>query len=279
MKTSIQLISIFLLLIFFGSCHSNKKLTQTNSKERKTIELNTNYGLIVFELYNETPLHRDNFLKLTKEGRYDSLLFHRVINNFMIQSGDPDSKNAKPDFILGDGDLPYMVDAEINATFFHKKGAIGAARDGNLERASSAMQFYIVQGGVKTDSIIDGYEKRINIWLAEHYLKKDIAYQPLMMELNKAVKFKLENKVKKYRDSIRKLAKEYKNFKAYIMPDAHREVYKTIGGTPHLDQNYTVFGEVIQGLNIVDSIANVKTGKNDRPVKEVRILSAKVLND
>ncbi|MFT4697826.1 MAG: cyclophilin family peptidyl-prolyl cis-trans isomerase [Flavobacteriaceae bacterium] len=262
-----------------GSCHSNKELTSSNSNQRKAIELVTNYGTIVFQLYNETPLHRDNFLKLTKEGKYDGLLFHRVINNFMIQSGDPDSKNAKPEDELGEGDLKYMVDAEINTKFFHKKGALGAARDDNPERASSAMQFYIVQGGVRTDSVIDGYQIRINNWLAQHFIKKDSTYLPLINEMNKAMEARDRDLYKKISDSITNIAKKNNIYTHYIIPESHREVYKTIGGTPHLDQSYTVFGEVIQGLDIVDSIANVKTGKGDRPVKDVRILSVKVLND
>ncbi|MFT5076663.1 MAG: cyclophilin family peptidyl-prolyl cis-trans isomerase [Saprospiraceae bacterium] len=279
MKTSLQLLSILLVLICMGSCHSNKELTSSNSNQRKAIELVTNYGTIVFQLYNETPLHRDNFLKLTKEGKYDGLLFHRVINNFMIQSGDPDSKNAKPEDELGEGDLKYMVDAEINTKFFHKKGALGAARDDNPERASSAMQFYIVQGGVRTDSVIDGYQIRINNWLAQHFIKKDSTYLPLINEMNKAMEARDRDLYKKISDSITNIAKKNNIYTHYIIPESHREVYKTIGGTPHLDQSYTVFGEVIQGLDIVDSIANVKTGKGDRPVKDVRILSVKVLND
>ncbi|MBV1922850.1 MAG: peptidylprolyl isomerase [Flavobacteriaceae bacterium] len=279
MKTLLQFISIVLLLFFIGSCNSNKELTNSNSNKRKAIELVTNYGTIVFELYNETPLHRDNFLKITKEGKYDSLLFHRVINNFMIQSGDPDSKNAQSGDELGEGDLDYMIDAEINKKFFHKKGAIGAARDDHPERASSAMQFYIVQGGVRTDSVIDGYQKRINNWLAQHNIKKDSTYQPLMEQLNKAMEARDRGLYNKMSDSITSIAKRNNLYTPYIIPDAHREVYKTIGGTPHLDQSYTVFGEVIQGLNIVDSIANVKTGNNDRPVKDVRILSARVIKD
>ena len=279
MKTSLQFISILLLLIFMGSCNTNKELASSNSNKRKAIELVTNYGTIVFELYNETPKHRDNIIKITNEGKYDGLLFHRVINNFMIQTGDPDSKNAQPEDELGEGDLDYMVDAEINTQFFHKKGAIGAARDNNPERASSAMQFYIVQGGVRTDSVIDGYQKRINSWLAQHYIKKDANYQPLVDELNKAMEARDRDLYNKISDSISMVATKNNLFTYYIIPDAHREVYKTIGGTPHLDQSYTVFGEVIQGLNIVDSIANVKTGKGDRPVKDVRIISARVLND
>lgn len=277
MKTSLQIISVLFLIIFIESCNSTKDATATDANKRKAIELITNYGTIVFELYNETPKHRDNIIKITNEGKYNGVLFHRVINNFMIQTGDPDSVNASSEDALGEGDLDYMVDEEINTQFFHKKGAIGAARDNNPERASSAMQFYIVQGGVRTDSVIDGYQKRINNWLAQHYVKKDSNYQPLLDELNKAMEARDRNRYSKISDSISKVAEMNNLFTKYIIPDAHREVYKSIGGTPHLDQSYTVFGEVIQGLDIVDSIANVKTGKGDRPVNDVRIITARVL--
>jgi len=278
MKTSLQLVSILILLISFGSCNSTKETTSKDDNKRKAIELVTNYGTIVFELYNETPKHRDNIIKITNEGKYNGVLFHRVINNFMIQTGDPDSVTASAEDELGEGDLDYMVDAEITPQFFHKKGAIGAARDNNSERASSAMQFYIVQGGVRTDSVIDGYQIRINNWLSQHYIKKDSTYKPLMDELNKAMETRDRDLYNKISDSISKVATKNNLFTPYVISDTHREVYKTIGGTPHLDQSYTVFGEVIKGLEFVDSIANVKTGKSDRPVKDVRIISARVLN-
>lgn len=185
--------------------------------------MNTKFGAMKILLYNGTPKHRDNFLKLTNEHFYDSLLFHRVIKNFMIQGGDPDSKHAKPGQMLGGGDVGYRVDAEFNTLLFHKKGVLAAARDENPTKASSGCQFYIVQGKKFTDSDLDNIEKQTG----------------------------------------RKMSAE------------QREIYKTIGGTPHLDMGYTVYGEVIEGINVLDSIAAVKTDKTDRPLDDVRIISMK----
>jgi peptidyl-prolyl cis-trans isomerase B (cyclophilin B) len=197
---------------------------------RRDVLLETNYGNIVVRLYDSTPLHRDNFLKLVKAGFYDSVLFHRVIRNFMIQGGDPDSKHAAAGQPLGNGGPSYRIPAEFRPTLFHKKGVIAAARDNNPEKASNASQFYIVQGKTFTDAGLDSLER--------------------------------------FRMGGRKI------------PPEQREVYKTIGGTPHLDQNYTVFGEVVKGLDVVDRIAAVETSKGedrDRPTQDVRIQKAKLI--
>lgn len=203
-------------------------------KDRKRdIEFVTNYGNIILRLYDSTPLHRDNFIRLVKSGFYDSTLFHRVINNFMIQGGDPDSKHATPGQPLGDGGPKYTVPAEFRASLFHRKGVLAAAREGddiNPKKASSASQFYIVQGKKFTDGALDTLE-------------------------------------------IKRLG-------GRKIPADQREVYKTIGGTPHLDQNYTVYGEVVSGLNVVDKIAATPTSKDedrDRPLQDVRILKAKLI--
>ncbi len=185
----------------------------------KRVKIMTSYGDITIKLYDETPQHRDNFVKLVKQHFYDSLLFHRVINGFMIQGGDPTSKRAPAGKMLGDGDVGYTVPAEFNPALFHKKGVLAAARDNNPQKASSGCQFYIVQGKVCTDAELDGMEKRLGI-----------KYTP-----------------------------------------EQRNTYKTIGGVPHLDQNYTVYGEVIKGLDVVDKIAAVKTGAADRPLEDVRM--------
>ena len=213
---------ILLLLIpffFFVSFKPKEKI--------HTVVLNTKFGTMRILLYNETPKHRDNFLKLTNEHFYDSLLFHRVIKNFMIQGGDPDSKHAKPGAMLGNGDVGYRVDAEFNPSLFHKKGVLAAARDENPTKASSGCQFYIVQGKTFSDADLDNLEKQTG----------------------------------------RKLTAE------------QREIYKTIGGTPHLDMNYTVYGEVIEGMNVLDSIAAVKCDKYDRPLDDIRIISVKQAKD
>ena len=264
-----------LLILTIWSCKSE---SDTEGEGLTTIEMVTDHGTITLALYNETPLHRDNFVKLAEEGAYDSLLFHRVIETFMIQGGDPDSKYAEPSKSLGGGGLDYRVDAEFVPTLFHKKGALAAARDGNLERASSSMQFYIVQGKIENDSTLDVAETRINQWLGEHYFKNEASNKPLLDSLQAAIKARDRSKYLFYDDSIKRMSKEFVDFEKYIIPDEHREVYKSIGGTPFLDQNYTVFGEVIEGLAVVDSIAAVQTGPNNRPVMDVRILSVRVLD-
>jgi len=274
MKLSLKIFLFCIYSILLWSC--NEKQNKADEK-RVAIEMRTDKGTIILELYNETPKHRDNFIKLANEGILDSVLFHRVIENFMIQGGDIDSKNALPGDTLGNGELDYRVDAEFNPALFHKKGALGAARDGNLERASSSTQFYIVQGKVFNDSLLTLAENRINGWLADHFCRKDPANKLLVDSLQNAEKKEDMDTYNLYNDSLTSIAKTYTNFEKYSIPEAQREVYKTLGGTPHLDQNYTVFGEVIQGLDVVDSIAAVKTGPFDRPVKDVRIYSVKVL--
>jgi cyclophilin family peptidyl-prolyl cis-trans isomerase len=266
-----------MLILCFWKCDTKTESLNSKEEQRKTVEMVTDYGTMVIELYNETPLHRDNFIKLAKESAYDSLLFHRVIDKFMIQSGDPDSKNAKLGDTLGNGGLPYKVAAEFSADLFHKKGVLAAARDGNPERASSSMQFYIVQGKVWNDSLLDKAEIRINGWLAEHYFKNDLVNKSLLDSLQKAIDGENMDRYTLLSDSIRSMSKSYENFDRYAIPEAHRQIYRTIGGTPHLDQNYTVYGEVIKGIEVVDSIASVQTGTFDRPMNDVRIISVRVL--
>lgn len=184
------------------------------------VKITTDSGVIIVRLYDSTPLHRDNFVKLVQEGFYDSLMFHRVIAEFMIQGGDPESKNAKPGAMLGNGgDNMARIPAEIRPTLYHKRGVLAAARDGNPEKASSACQFYIVQGKKFTDQELDMAETRIG---------------------------------RKY--SI-----------------TERMVYKNIGGTPWLDGNYTVFGEVESGIEVVDKIATVPQDGNNRPLGDIRM--------
>jgi len=269
--------TLFLSFLTLWSCTTKTETSGDISEERTSIEMVTDKGTIIIELYNETPKHRDNFIKLANESAFDSLLFHRVIESFMIQGGDPDSRFAQPGDTLGNGDRPYKVDAEFHPDLFHKKGVLAAARDGNLERASSSMQFYIVKGKVYTDSLLVVAEGRINGWLADHYFKNDPANKPLVDSLQKAIDNKNRDQYTVINDSIRSLAKKYENFDKYAIPEPHREVYKSIGGTPHLDQNYTVYGEVVKGLGIVDSIAAEETDKLDRPVMDVRILSVRVV--
>lgn len=269
---------IILFIFSFLSCKQKEETEKVELQERKKVEMITNFGTMVFELYNETPSHRDNFIKLINDKAYDSLLFHRVIENFMIQGGDPDSRNAPSGTSLGEGDLDYTVKAEFHPDLFHRKGALATARVESLDRASSAIQFFIVQGEVYNDSIIDNYENRINKMLARHYTINDSLYQPLWFTLNKATDKENTRLFIQINDSINTIAKSYTNFERYTIPKAHREVYKTIGGKPHLDQNYVVFGQVIEGLEIVDSIAATKTNNRDRPIADVIIQSVRVKN-
>lgn len=205
-----------------------KNAPEKNNKDKEImIKIETTKGTMTVKLYNETPLHRDNFVKLAKEGYYNGLLFHRVIKDFMIQGGDPDSKDAAPQKMLGMGGPGYTVPAEFNKNLIHKKGALAAARDNNPQKASSGSQFYIVQGKAYNDSQLDMMAAQMGL-----------SYTP-----------------------------------------QQKNIYRTIGGTPFLDMNYTVFGEVVEGLSVIDKIAGVPTGRGDRPNEDVKIISMTVVEE
>lgn len=244
------------------------------SNEQK-VELTTDYGVIVLKLYNETPKHRDNFIKLVKAGFYDSLLFHRVIETFMIQGGDPGSKNADTSLSLGGGDVGYTIPAEFNPMLFHKKGALAAARDNNPAKASSGCQFYIVQGKPYTvkelEQIINGKNMTRKQEILYNIYQRD-SVQAMVNELN----MKGDKEVlRKYIGTLQPAAdKEYEQ----KYPNATKvdmdqiEFYVKAGGTPQLDGDYTVFGEVISGWEVIDKIAAVATRKSDnRPLSNVRM--------
>lgn len=207
---------IFITLFLFISIN-----TFAAKPKHAFVSVKSSKGECIIMLYNQTPRHRDNFLKLAKEGFYNGTLFHRVIKEFMIQGGDPDSKNAKVGQSLGSGDLGYKVDAEFRDSLFHKKGVLAAARDNNPEKASSASQFYIVHGKIWTDETLDQIQQN--------------------------------------------------RMQGRQIPVAQRQVYKTIGGAPHLDQSYTVYGEVVKGLEMIDAIAVLKTAPGDRPLDDVKM--------
>lgn len=259
---------------------SNQQNNTTVENEKRTqVEIKTSLGDIVVELYNETPKHRDNFIKLVKEGYYDGVLFHRVIKDFMIQTGDGSSKNAKKDDLLGAGDLNYTIPAEfVYPKFFHKKGALAAARTGdqvNPERASSGSQFYIVTGRVCNDDEMRMMEQRLE------YGKKQSIFQSLAMQHRDEIIEMQRNGdqagLEKLQNELIPLVEaEYAKDPAKFTEE-QRQAYSTIGGAPHLDGQYTVFGEVVKGFEVVDKIQNVTTGANDRPVDDVKIISAKVL--
>ena len=219
------------LIVFSASAQKDSTIKKKDRK--RDVLMQTTMGDMVIRLSDSTPLHRDNFLKLVKVGFYDSILFHRVIKNFMIQGGDPNSKRAVAGDPLGNGGPGYTIPAEFRKTLFHKKGALAAARTGdnvNPEKASSGSQFYIAQGKVFTDAGLDSVET--------------------------------------FRLNGRKI------------PANQREIYKTIGGIPHLDQGYTVYGEVVKGLDVLDKIAAVQTSRGqdrDRPLQDVRIIKAKLI--
>ena len=215
----------FLLLFFFISWvpyAQNAGIQKKSADKAYYVKIETSYGDMVVKLYNETPLHRDNFIKLVKEGTYNDLLFHRVINQFMIQGGDPNSRNAKPGQMLGDGELGYTLPAEFVPGLYHKKGALAAARQGdavNPEKRSSSCQFYIVQGTTWDANRLKMVEQR----MGKSFTPEQI------------------------------------------------QVYASLGGTPFLDGDYTVFGEVVEGMEVIDKIAAVTCGPNDRPVEDVKM--------
>lgn len=215
MKKVLSLFSL-VLLVTLTACAQNTKVS--TSQKEQIVEVTTSMGKMKIKLYNETPKHRDNFIKLTSEGFYTDLLFHRIIKGFMVQGGDPKSKNAAPEAMLGSGDVGYTVPAEFHANLHHKKGALAAARNNNPEKASSGCQFYIVQGKTYTDEELNGIEARMSLKYSEK----------------------------------------------------QRNDYKTIGGTPQLDQAYTVFGEVIEGIEVLDKLAAVQTKPGDRPVEDLK---------
>ena len=249
-------------------------------KQLADIEFVTNKGTITIKLYDETPQHRDNFLKLVADGFYDSVLFHRVIENFMIQAGDPDSRTASPEDTLGRSDLPYTIPAEFHPDLFHKRGALGAARDNNPARASSSTQFYIVQGRVYNDSLLLAQQGRINNWLAMNRVVNDSANQELVNRRQQLFDTNgNRDSIQAISDRLNELAELDLEFsEKYVYPDEHRTVYQSVGGAAHLDQNYTVFGEVVEGMDIVDKIAASATNDLNRPIEDVRIISGKVIS-
>lgn len=277
MKLVVRVSLVVVVFVLAFACNQKPTVAVDKVEVRKKIEMITDHGTMVLELYNETPLHRDNFIKQALAGVYDSVLFHRVIDSFMIQGGDPESKYAKPGDTLGNVSLDNKIPAEFNPNLFHKKGVLAAARDGNIERASSSTQFYIVEGKVLNDSLIDLAEFRVNSWLSEYYFKKDPKNKALLDSMQVALVKEDMEKYAVYSEHIHSMSQNYTNFPAYSISAAQREVYKTIGGTPHLDQNYTVYGEVIEGLEVIDAISSVQTGIFDRPVRDVRILSVRVV--
>jgi peptidylprolyl isomerase len=242
------------------------------------VQISTPYGDIIVKLYDKTPLHHRNFMKLAESGYYNGTLFHRVIHEFMIQAGDPDSKHAKPGQLLGDGDTNYTIPFEYVPEYIHKRGVLAAARESddiNPLKASSGSQFYIVQGKKFTDEGLDAVElkveRRTKQFILMNLLKKQgdsIALKEFNSYVEKRDTANIRRVIDKYHDAVEA---QYMRTKPFKLDANQRQVYKTIGGTPHLDGAYTVFGEVVSGMEVVDKIAAMKTDKNDRPLEDIPI--------
>lgn len=263
-------LNLLLFIVFFI-------ITSFTTKD-PIVVIKTDYGVIKIKLYNETSKHRDNFLKLVREKYYDSLLFHRVINTFMIQGGDPDSKFASPGQMLGNGGPGYKIPAEFIPYLYHKRGAVAAARESDMvnpAKESSGSQFYIVQGKVFTDEELNFLEMQINQTKKNQILgqmMKSPEYSWLKVKLDSMIKSGNQNAVNDFIKETQHIAeKELDKVGRFKFTPEQRKLYTTIGGAPHLDGSYTVFGEVIEGINIVDSIASLPTDNNNRPLKDIRM--------
>lgn len=253
--------------------------TEGTSQNDILVDISTTMGDIQVRLYGDTPGHRDNFAKLAEEGYYDGTLFHRVINDFMVQAGDPDSRTAPAGKMLGEGDPGYTLAAEIDYPHhYHKRGALAAARTGdnvNPERRSSGSQFYIVTGKVFNDSTLNQMERNMKMQ------QVNTIFQQLAQEKADKVKELRKNRdqagLQKLQEELIAEAEKKAAANPATLAEEVRQDYTTIGGTPHLDGAYTVFGEVTKGMDVVDKIQKVETDGNDRPKEDVRIVKMKVV--
>ena len=275
-KATVVLLTI--LVCGFVACKSDKKAKDMSEETKLKIE--TTAGDIVVKLYNETPQHRDNFIKLAENGTYEGTLFHRVIKDFMIQAGDPDSKNASKGQMLGAGDVGYTVPAEfVYPKYFHKKGALSAARQGdnvNPQKASSGCQFYIVTGKVYSDSALLSMEQQMN-QMRFNNLFNTLASKHAK-DIYKMRKAGDQEGLMNLQDTlIAQVEKQLAGQPEFRFTPEQVKAYTTVGGTPHLDGEYTVFGEVLEGMDVIDKIQRVKTDRNDRPEEDVKIIKVEVL--
>lgn len=267
-----RIIFLFALCVSIFACQNSSDAKVFGSKTNKIVLIKTEFGDIKIKLFDETPLHRDNFVKLCKKNYFNGTLFHRVIKDFMIQGGDPDSKGAEKGARLGEGGPNYTIDAEINSKYFHQKGALSAAREGdkrNPDKKSSGSQFYIAQGKIyrigELDSLVQNINRKRKMKIFNRLRRQQqdsiIALQKAgEIEAFTAMVTKLQNQV----DSIL-------NIQKLSLSKEQITAYTTVGGVPHLDGNYTVFGQVIEGLDIIDKIAAQECDYNNRPRKDIEM--------
>ncbi len=273
MTTKRYLLFILILSFFSMSCNSKKAL------EDVKVKIETTKGPIVVKLYDETPAHRDNFIKLVKDGYYNGTLFHRVINQFMIQGGDGDSRDAKPGQQLGMGDPGYTIPAEfVYPRYFHKKGALAAARQGddiNPQKASSGSQFYIVTGSIFPENQMKQLEYQMQMQ------QEQIAFNTLVSQNREVIMNMRRNRdqagLQALQEQLIAQAKQIAASNKVTFTPEQREAYSTIGGAPHLDGAYTVFGEVVEGMDVVEKIEKVATDTHDRPQEDVKVISMKIV--
>ena len=283
MNKMFNFVTFFVCFIMFFVNNRAKNINFAFHKQRNNmskVQIKTSLGDITVRLYDETPLHRDNFIKLAKEGYYNGTLFHRVIKNFMIQGGDPDSKGAAAGVQLGTGGPGYTVPAEfVYPQYFHKKGALAAARQSdqvNPEKKSSGSQFYIVTGEVYSAGKLTQLEKQL-----EQRMLQSI-FDSLVVENRDKILQLRRNRDQAGIAAIQEQLQKDTFAKAKEMgkpkfTDAQREAYTTVGGTPFLDNDYTVFGEVEEGMDVIDAIQNVATGAGDRPSTDVVMIEVNVI--
>jgi cyclophilin family peptidyl-prolyl cis-trans isomerase len=259
------------VILLFYSCSTPRV------SDSSIVLLKTSLGDIKIKLYDSTPLHRDNFLRLINAGFYDDLSFHRVIKGFMIQAGDPSTRGGVSK-MFPDSLNTYTVPPEINSSLYHKRGALAAARKGNEENPemrSSGTQFYIVQGTKYTDDELNQVELRVNSNIKQAYFDKIMSQTA--DSIRRSGKTATDSEIQAIASV--KMFDFLTTLKPFKYSDEQRNVYKTAGGVPRLDGTYTVFGEVVEGLDVVDRIADATTGSNDKPLTEIRIIKAKIVRN
>lgn len=273
-------IATFFIMLSISTACSHQPKSSSTMEQPTLVKIETTFGDICVKLYNETPIHRDNFIKLVKQGTYEGTLFHRVIKDFMIQAGDPDSKNAAKGTMLGGGDVGYTLPAEfVYPQYFHKKGALAAARQGdqvNPEKKSSGAQFYIVIGKVYNDSTLLKMEQQLNEGRVTAIF--NALAQKHMKEIYKLRKANDEDGLYDLQEKLVAQAEsEAAKTDSFRFTPEQVAAYTTVGGTPHLDGAYTVFGEVTTGMDVVEKIQNVAKDRNDRPDEDIRIVRMEIL--